>query len=231
MGEILRRLTSKCAARATSERAARLLSPLQLGVGIRGGCEAIVHAVRELVEKMQDNEDPEMEDFIFQADLRNAYNNADRQCAFAEVREHFPDLARWVESCYGQESFLTFGDKVINSSQGFHQGDPLASLLFALTFHPVILKIKEEVPDLSINVWFQDNGVLAGKGQDIRKATQILKDKGMPRGLILSTRETVRPEERPKSILWSPGHHELQDPLGLSSSGPQSVRPSSRLSG
>ena len=160
-------------------------------------------------------DDPEEKTYIFQADLINAYNNADREAALREVRTHFPDLSPWVESCYGQVSYLKFGDKTIESTQGFHQGDPLASLLFALDIQPIIQRIKADIPDLDINVWFQDDGVLAGKGRDIRKAIQILKEEGEPRGLILSTAATVMRNEKIKSTLWAPGSNSIRDPLGV----------------
>ena len=43
VGNMLRRLTSKSAARSLAHKAATFLSPLQVGVGVRGGCEAILH--------------------------------------------------------------------------------------------------------------------------------------------------------------------------------------------
>jgi hypothetical protein len=50
VGNLLRRLTSKCFNAGTADRAAARLGPHQLGVGVRGGLEAIVHTVRQLVE-------------------------------------------------------------------------------------------------------------------------------------------------------------------------------------
>ena len=47
VGNILRRLVAKCCVVRLQSRAAALLSPHQLGVGVRGGCEAIVHTVRQ----------------------------------------------------------------------------------------------------------------------------------------------------------------------------------------
>ena len=44
VGEILWRLTSKCAA-AVASKAANILSPIQLGVGVRNGWEALVHTL------------------------------------------------------------------------------------------------------------------------------------------------------------------------------------------
>ena len=46
VAEILRRLTSKCIAQTVQDKATLNLKPLQFGVGIKVGCEGIVHGVR-----------------------------------------------------------------------------------------------------------------------------------------------------------------------------------------
>jgi hypothetical protein len=43
IGETIRRLVSKCAMNHAAAKAARLLGPLQLGVGVKNGCEAQIH--------------------------------------------------------------------------------------------------------------------------------------------------------------------------------------------
>ena len=48
VGEVLRWLVLKCLVTLSHSQALRLLSPLQLGVGVKGGCEAIVHATNQL---------------------------------------------------------------------------------------------------------------------------------------------------------------------------------------
>ena len=50
VGNLLRRLVGKCSATRLQDRAATLLSPHQLGVGVRGGCKAILHTVRQILE-------------------------------------------------------------------------------------------------------------------------------------------------------------------------------------
>ena len=45
VGEVLRRLTSNCVSQAVRGDAVKSLTPLQLGVGVSVGCEAIIHAV------------------------------------------------------------------------------------------------------------------------------------------------------------------------------------------
>ena len=119
VGEIMRRLVSKCAASAVSDKAATILSPLQLGVGIRNGCEALIHAAWGLLD--QDHEGI----MLMQIDFLNAFNLADRKTAFEEVKRLFPELAHWVSSCYGVEAILMYKDTTFMSTRGFHQGDPL----------------------------------------------------------------------------------------------------------
>ena len=66
---------------------------------------------------------------VLQADLVNAYNSVDRGVMLEEVATHFPECFAWVKSCYGDPSWLKFGESVIMSATGLHQGDPLAGLL------------------------------------------------------------------------------------------------------
>jgi hypothetical protein len=116
VGTITRRLVSKCFSFTVSVKAAQLLAPFQLGVGVRGGCEALVHTVRAL---MEDPNIPPDTRCLLQVDLINAFNRVDRATAFREVRRLFPELARWFESTYGTQAELMFGEAVILSCDGF----------------------------------------------------------------------------------------------------------------
>ena len=53
VGEVLRRLTSKLASSAVRHTAVEHLSPLQVGVGIKNGTEAIIHAVNNLLSNVE----------------------------------------------------------------------------------------------------------------------------------------------------------------------------------
>ena len=68
--EVLRRLVSKCLVTLSHRQALRLLSPLQLGVGVKGGCEAIVHATNHLMTSLQDNDC-----WTLLLDFSNAFNS------------------------------------------------------------------------------------------------------------------------------------------------------------
>ena len=93
VGNTLRRLTSKCVSYAVATRAASLLRPYQFGIGVRGGCEGIVHATRQLIT----NKDIQVQDkWILQVDFENAFNVLDRSKMFLEVRRHFPEISHWV---------------------------------------------------------------------------------------------------------------------------------------
>ena len=208
VGDLLRRLASKCVAEAVSGKAAALFSPLQHGVGVRNGCEAIVHATRGALDK-------DGTKFVMQADFINAFNTADRAVALQEVAHHFPEILPWCTTSYGAPSILLFGNTIILGRSGFQQGDPLASLLFALTLHPVLLAIKQEVPSLVLNAWYLDDGTLVGDLQELGAAVDILERDCPARGLILSTRNTVTPPSEPKTTLWSPQTFTADaDPLG-----------------
>ena len=80
VGEVLRRLVSKCLAQAVRSSALSVLAPLQLGVNVKGGCEAIIHAVSHLMNS------PSNQRWILLLDFTNAFNSVDRQAMFAEIR-------------------------------------------------------------------------------------------------------------------------------------------------
>jgi hypothetical protein len=202
VGNTIRRLVSKCIAYAVAARAAAFLRPYQFGVGVRGGCEGIIHATRIL---QGDEEVPDGSKWLVQVDLQNAFNLVDRSKMFEEVRRHMPDISHWVESIYSVEAVLNLGDSTISSTTGVHQGDPLASLLFALALHPEIMAIVRAVPTLKQNSWFIDDGALGGNKYDLQQAIDILCQQGPERGLHLNAT---------KSMVWCPGHdQEDADPL------------------
>ena len=146
VGKVLRRLVSKCLATHTRQLALSFLSPLQLGVGVRGGCEAIVHAVTQALFPSPDNDH-----WTLLLDFSNAFNSISREAMFVEIRRRLPGLSAWIESCYSQQSLLLLGSSTIKSCCGVQQGDPLGPLGFALTLQPLVERIKSEVASLHLN--------------------------------------------------------------------------------
>ena len=127
----------------------RVLTPLQVGVGVSGGYEAIdVHVVNCVIEDPNINHN---EMWTLLLDFSNAFNSFSRQKLFKEVRAYIQSMAAWIECCYSVQPLLHLGDRTIFSCSGVQQGDPLGPLAFALTLHPIIQRIKREVPSLKIN--------------------------------------------------------------------------------
>ena len=197
VGNILCRLVAKCFASAVADKAAAYLAPHQLGVGVRSGCEAVTHAVREAVQ-----EDPSA--WVLQCDLVNAFNLVDRTSMLEAVAEHLPECLPWAISCYSQASHLQFGNSSLLSATGLRQGCPLASTFFAITLQPLVESIQQTVPTLKLNAWFHDDGHIAGTLPELESVVTILEREGPPRGLILSTEATVSAPAKPKTKIWCP---------------------------
>ena len=123
---------------------------------------------------------------------------------------------QWRSLVLLPKSFLKFGEFVLESATGVHQGDPLAGLLFCLVLMSVVDAIEEEVPTLTLNAWYLDDGHIIGTKVELAQVVDIIVREGEPRGLTLSRAATVLPPSSPKSVVWSSmdGLGEVdQDPL------------------
>ena len=105
-------------------------------------------------------------------------------------------MAAWLECCYGAQPLLHLGEHTILSKCGVQQGDPLGPLAFALALHPIVERIRREIPGLNINAWYLDDGTLCRSAEDLCAALAIVEEDGPARGLHLN---------RGKSLLYIPG--------------------------
>ena len=183
VGEVLRRLTSKCVSRAFHSQTSSILAPLQLGVGIPAGCKAIVHAVSNM---LADTAVLPTDHITLLVDFSNAFNLVDRGIMFMEIRQRIPYMAAWMESCYGSQPILYLSDHTISSCCGVQQGDPLGPLGCALALHPIAEKIKAEVPGLLVNAWYLDDGTLCGPASDVAAALTIIEEEEPKHGLYVN---------------------------------------------
>jgi len=127
VGLTLRRLVSKIANSCAQESCSNVLAPTQLGVGVKGGAEALVHSARLFLQGMD-----ETRAFV-KLDFKNAFNSIRRDAVLEAVAEHRPDLLNFTVSAYGSPSRLWCGEnQIIKSDEGVQQGDPLGPLLFCL---------------------------------------------------------------------------------------------------
>lgn len=127
VGETLRRLVGKLLMRPVRDRAAALLRPTQLRVGVPCGIGAIVHSIRHQTAKHRDDSRVA----LLSLDFRNAFNLVSRHAIRRSLRSHFPELLAYFEACYmGEAPLLWSGDLRLHRVQGCQQGDPLGPLLF-----------------------------------------------------------------------------------------------------
>ena len=75
------------------------------------------------------------------------------------VAELVPDF---VYSVYYKPSSLFWGDKILQSSEGVQQGDPLGPFLFCLTIHYLTLQLRSE-----FCVFYLDDGTVGGSMEDV----------------------------------------------------------------
>jgi hypothetical protein len=143
VGSMFWRLASKVAVRSALPVVGPYLRPLQVGVGVRGGGEALVHAFNRVVEAR--HHDPSLS--LLQLDFQNAFGLVSRAKFLAQIKALCPGLLPYVVLLRGEAHFFV-GQHGVSATRGVHQGDPLAALLFALAIHPFLLMLAERFPDV-----------------------------------------------------------------------------------
>ena len=95
-------------------------------------------------------------------DFRNTFNSLGRDKMVMPVEELVPELLLLVLSAYGSPSSLFFGEVVIKSSEGVHQGDPFGPLVFCLTTHNILQQLRSE-----LNLFYLHDGTLGGSLDEV----------------------------------------------------------------
>ena len=132
-----------------------------------------------------------MDFVILKVDLKNAFNKVSRYHILRLAKKHFPGLARWLHWCYGaaEDPYLWFGDWIIRSKEGCQQGDPLGPLCFSLVIQDIIVAISKACPNLALNLWYLDDGIIAGKSADVMAALRIIQNLGPEMGMDLNLKK------------------------------------------
>ena len=110
-----------CSHQQQPPNAAAQLKPLQVGIGVKGSCEAVAHSLRFTVT---DNSIILEECWSRLADFYNGFNMGDRGQFLEEVRVHFSQFYLCAVTSYGQYLYMNFSDIRLNSEAGVQQGDP-----------------------------------------------------------------------------------------------------------
>ena len=175
VGHTLRRLVAKCASSVILPSLGNLLAALQLGCGTPMGCEAVVHAAHQFVHNLIPGQ------MLLKLDFKNALDCLRCDKMLMTVRESIPELFQFVHSVYAQTSSLFCTDQVVKSSEGVQQGDPLGPMLFCLTIHPMVEKLRSE-----LKVFYLDDGTLGGNLEDIIRDLKLVEKEAAELGLQLN---------------------------------------------
>jgi hypothetical protein len=155
VGSTFRRLAAKICVRLTRTKLQTLFEPVQVGFGTRGGCEAAVHAVRTFVKS-------DSCEVLLKLDVKNAFNSVNRDTLLNEIKIHVPEIYNILLQCYHCPSKLVHKSNEILSAVGCQQGDPLGPAIFSLAINPIIHNLNSK-----LNVWYLDDGTLAGDAQSV----------------------------------------------------------------
>ncbi len=132
IGEVPRRIIGKAILGLLKQDILDASGPLQVCAGQESGCEAAIHAMRQIFAYM----DTEGALLI---DATNAFNSINRQAALHNISVICPSLARVLSNTYkAPVRCVIQGEGEVSSPEGTTQGDPLAMAMYALAVKPLI---------------------------------------------------------------------------------------------
>ena len=103
VGSTIRRLTIKIASRPVIQALGEELRPLQLGVAISGGYEAVMHAARRYVRDCRHRR------VLLKIDMHNAFNSLRRDSFLAVEPVRTTGLYSFLWQAYSSPTRLFFG--------------------------------------------------------------------------------------------------------------------------
>jgi len=150
------------------------LLPIQYGIGIKGGCEMIVHTTTNWTTQIL-QEGLNGNNIVIKLDLKNAFNTIDRNAIRHGIKNYAPKLLTYFDWAYGRTTDINLqtGFTVAQSCTGVRQGDPLGPLLFCLGLQAELsaatsLKLKVDCYSL------MDDITLFGDVSDVQKYLDYL---------------------------------------------------------
>jgi len=175
IGYTIRRLAAKCANRHAIVRRSEQLKPLQVGVGVSGGAEAIVHTMRRSLDEESD------EIVTVKLDFVNEFNSVRRDHLLDSIASNTPELYCFAFAKYSCEPKLVYGNHIILSREGNQQGDPLSSLEFCDALQPTLSSLKSD-----IRLGFMDDVTLHGKVDVVAADVETINAASGVTGLVLN---------------------------------------------
>ena len=145
-GEVLRCIIGKAISITLKHDIQKAVGPLQLCAGFEGGCEAAMHAMRQLF-------------CLPEFDASNSESSNSTQ-------KHSSSLSYHHNNTYRVDTSLYINGETILSREGTIQGDPLAMAMYAITTTPLIHHLMTENTK---QVWFADDASAVGDLHALRR--------------------------------------------------------------
>ena len=132
IGEVFKRIAAKCLVARFQSEEAQGLAPLQVGVGIPGAAEAIIHKLHQWHRQAKSGHG------FLAIDFSNAFNTVDRNAMLEAIARRCPRFLPYAWFCYGGGTPLQGDGFCITSAQGTQQGDACGPLFFSVTLQGVL---------------------------------------------------------------------------------------------
>ena len=182
VGNVFRRLAAKVGCYAVSRAVSHELLPIQLGVSMKGGAEAAVHAVRTFITNNIDSNDHKV---IVKLDMMKAFNSVRRDHVLQTCLDRTPEIAKLSFLAYSKPSSVIASGHSITSSTGVQQGDPIGPLLFALAVDQIASGVDSE-----LSVWYLDDATIGGYPESVLSDEQRCITVLKRIGLIVNPKKT-----------------------------------------
>jgi len=189
IGEAWYRVLGRLVAKQTSSKVGQKLLPLQFGIGISGGTEAIIHSLQLQKRHMltgAGNYDPTDPDVILSIDLKNAYNSIRRGVIYNALAKYLPELQCFFHWAYGVHSplYLADGTLATTSETGVRQGDPISALVFCIGIQDTLKAVQTKFPKTTIMAYIDDI-YITGPRSEVYKAFRYLRPNFRDIGLVV----------------------------------------------
>jgi len=198
IGDLLRRLGAKTIQSRNQKKLRELLESVnQLGCGTPAGIDTVVQAIARYAKCLTAGR------AILKLDFTNAFNKVAR-AAVEEmlVRWDLGELLVFFRNAYSLASYLFFGEFILESKEGSHQGCSLSVIYFCLALAALCIDFHQslattagpagatttttEALKLDIEAWIADDGTGAGQTTLLRRWFDYLTQHGPKRGLFIN---------------------------------------------
>ena len=152
---------------------------VQLCAGQEAGCEAAVHAMKQVFES------PDA-DAIILVDATNAFNTLNHENALRNIQHLYLPIAKALNT-YRNDAQLFIDGETLISQEGTMQGDPLTMAMYGIAIIPLIRRLTNEQVQ---KVWFADDATVEAQLTPLRDYWDLLQLIGPDFGYLPNASKT-----------------------------------------